>query len=240
MACIGFRHWYIRILLHVLKAGGHKLPSLALEDADFFTLPDQRQTVMFFRYGRTMSFHQHPWPAFARELRQRFEQQMTAERSVPPAALEPSTNAPMAFLCHEHRDKPEAETLASQLKDRGIKVWIDKQSLRGGDNWARLIPHVVGNLTDYVVVLQSPRMLDKPESYFWKEIRVALERQSGFGPDFRFVIPVLLESHPGLPLPDFSRLQMLDLTAPDAIDALAQTILEDWQKRQSSLAYSAR
>jgi hypothetical protein len=41
----------------------------------------------------------------------------------------------------------------------------------------------------------------------------------------------LLESHPRLPLPDISRLHMLDLTAPDGIDALAQAILEDWQKR---------
>jgi hypothetical protein len=230
----GFRYWYIRILLHILKTGGHHAPSLALEDADFFTLPDQRQTVLFFQSGHFMSFRQHPWQEFACELRQRFEQHITAERSVPSAAREPPANAPTAFLCHEHRDKPEAESLASQLQARGIKIWLDKQSLRGGDNWARLIPHVVDKQTDYVVVLQSPRMLDKPESYFWKEIRVALERQSGFGPDFRFVIPVLLESHPRLPLPDISRLHMLDLTAPDGIDALAQAILEDWQKRHHS------
>jgi hypothetical protein len=158
---------------------------------------------------------------------------MRFERSVQPAVPEPPANAPTAFLCHEHPDKPEAERLSTQLQASGIKIWLDQQSLRGGDNWARLIPHVVEKQTDYVVVLQSPRMLDKPESYFWREINFALERQSGFGPDLRFVIPVLLESHPQLPLRELSRLHMIDLTAPAGLDALAQTILGDWQKRQT-------
>ena len=86
--------------------------------------------------------------------------------------------------------------------------------------------------TQYVVVLQSPRMLDKPESYFWREIHYALERQSGFGPGLRFVIPVLLESHPQLPLAELSQLHVIDLTAPAGIDDLAQAILDDWQTRQ--------
>ena len=163
----GFRHWYIRILLHILKAGGHHAPSFALEDADFFMLPDQRQTVLFFQNGHFMGFRQHPWAAFARDLRERFEQRLRAEPHVPPARVELPDSAPTAFLCHEHQDKPQAESLVPQLQMRGIKVWLDKQNLRGGDNWAKLIPDVVTKQTQYVVVLQSPRMLDKPGSYFW-------------------------------------------------------------------------
>ena len=189
--------------------------------------------MLFFQNGHFIDFRQLPWQDFARELRRRFEQQLQSEQSARPAVLEPPANAPIAFLCHEHRDKLEAERLATQLQTRGIKIWLDKQSLRGGDNWAKLIPHVVEKQTHYVVVLQSPRMLDKPESYFWKEISFALERQRGFGPGLRFVIPVLLEAHPRLPLRDLSRLHVIDLTTPDGIDALAQTILEDWQKRQT-------
>jgi hypothetical protein len=229
----GFRHWYMRILLHALKAGGHKEPSLALEDASFFDLPDQRQTVLFFQSGHFIDFRQHPLQDFTRELRQRFEGQMRSARSARLAVPEPPDTAPTVFLCHEHRDKPEAERLSTLLQARGIKIWLDKPSLRGGDNWAKLIPHVVDKQTDYVVVLQSPRMLDKAEGYFWTEVRLALERQNGFGPGFRFVIPVLFEFHPNLPLQNFSQLHLLDLTVPDGIDALAQAILEDWQKRQS-------
>jgi hypothetical protein len=123
-----------------------------------------------------------------------------------------------------------------ELELRGIKIWLDKQSLRGGDNWSRLIPHVLEKQTDYIVVLQSPQMLDRPESYFWKEISFALERQTGFGPDLRFIIPVLLEPHPKLPLRDLSRFHHIDLTVPGGIDALTETILEDAQKRQQMKA----
>ena len=66
----------------------------------------------------------------------------------------------------------------------------------------------------------------------WREIYYALERQSGFGPGLRFVIPVLLESHPQLPLAELSQLHVIDLTAPAGIDDLAQAILDDWQTRQ--------
>ena len=227
----GFRHWYIRVLLHVLKASGHEWPSLALEDDGFFNLPDQRQTVLFFQSGHLIDFRQHPWQDFARELRQRFEKEMTGERNAQPAVPEPPADAPIAFLCHEHRDKSDAESLVTQLQARGIRIWLDKQNLRGGDNWPRQIPQVVEKQMDYVLVLQSPRMLDKPESYFWREINLALERQRGFRHDLRFVIPVLLESHPNLPLPDLNHLQMIDLTTSYGINALAQTIIEDWHKR---------
>src|SRR5262249_40767824 len=146
------------------KAGGHKSPSWALEDADFFTLPDQRQTVVFFQSGHFIDFWQLPWQDFARELRQRFEQQPAP--SVSPAVPEPPDNAPMVFLCYENRDQPAAERLRTQLQAGGIKIRLDKQNLRGGDNWPQLIPQVLKKQTDYVVVLQSPRMLDKPSGYF--------------------------------------------------------------------------
>ena len=230
----GFRHWYMRILLHVLKASSERRgPSMALEDASFFNLPDHRQTVLFFRSGHLIDFYHLPWQDFARELRERYQRQITSERTRL-AVLELPINAPIVFLCHENRDKPRAESLAEQLRAHGIRIWLDKQSLWGGDNWAKAIPHVIEKQTDYVVVLQSPRMLDKPESYFRREIKFALERQdSFFGSELRFVIPVLLEPHPELPLQDLSQLHVIDLTEPHAEDSLAQTIMEDWQKRQA-------
>lgn len=229
----GFRHWYLRILLHVLKAPSERRgPSMALEDGSFFNLPDHLKTALFFQSGHLIYFHQLPWQDFARELRERFEQQVSSKQTQT-AVPEPPADAPIVFLCHENRDKPCAESLAEAIKARGIKIWLDKQSLRGGDNWAKAIPQVIAKQTDYVVILQSPRMLDKPESYFWKEIQIALERQRDFRPELRFVIPVLLELHPKLPLQDLSELHLIDLTAPGGVDALTQTILEDWQKRQA-------
>lgn len=227
----GFRHWYIRILLHAFKAGGHESPSLALEDAGFFAAPEHQQTTLFFQSGHAIDFRQLP-ADFASELRRRFEQQTAQIQRLKTITAELPANTPTAFLCHENRDKPEAEALAEELQKCGIKIWLDKQSLRGGDNWAKAIPNVVEKQTDYVVVLQSPRMFDKPESYFRREVHYALERQLGFG-DLRFTIPVLIESHPDLPLRDLAQLCCIDLTQPGGVDELAKAIHEDWRKRQA-------
>jgi hypothetical protein len=227
----GFRYWYIRILLHALKADGHESPSLALEDAGFFTAPEHQQTTLFFQSGHAIEFRQFP-ADFASDLRRRFEQQTPQMKRLNAITAQLPVDAPTAFLCHENRDKPIADALAEELQKRNIKVWLDKQSLRGGDNWAKAIPRVIEKQTDYVVVLQSPRMFDKPESYFKREIYYALERQIGFG-DLRFTIPVLLELHPDLPLRDLAQLHCIDLTQADGVDELAKTIYEDWRKRQA-------
>jgi hypothetical protein len=217
--------------LHALNAGGHESPSLALEDAAFFTASEQRQTTLFFQSDYAIEFRQFS-ADFAKELRRRFEQQTAQTKRLNAIAAQLSDNAPTAFLCYEKLDKPAAEELAEELQKRGIKIWLDKQSLRGGDNWAKLIPHVLDKQTDYVVVLQSPRMFDKPESYFKREIHYALERQRRFW-NQQFIIPVLLESHPNLPSRDLANFQSVDITRPGGVDALAATIHQDWQKRET-------
>jgi hypothetical protein len=229
----GFRHWYIRILLHVLKAHEPGMPSLALEGADFFSHPERQQTALFFSKGHLINFREVAWPDFAAELRERFEKDAATSVSdviVTNEHLAP--DAPVAFLCHENRDKPFAERLGSELRAHGIKIWLDKQSLRGGDRWPNLISDVLEKQTNYVVVLQSPRMLDKTESYFFLEIDLALKRQPKFAPGVRYLIPAIAEADPRLPLTVLgSTFHCIDLTAPGGIDALAQSILEDWQKR---------
>ena len=129
-----------------------------------------------------------PWADFAAELRQRFEVDSATRPNLTAANEQIPTGAPVAFLCHENRDKPLVESLATELQTCGIKVWLDKQNLRAGDRWPELIPNVLEKQCDYVVVLQSPRMLDKPESYCFLEIDLAAKRQPKFFPGLRYVV----------------------------------------------------
>lgn len=228
----GFSHWYVRILLHAMKASGHEGPSLALEDATFFTAPEHQETTLFFQSGHAIEFRLYPTD-FAGELRRRFEEQMERTQRLETLTAQLPASAPTAFLCHESRDKIEAEKLAEDLQERGVRIWLDKQNLRGGDDWVKQIPGVVERLIDYFVVLQSPRMIDKPESYFNLEIHCALNRQLKFRDNLSFIIPILLEAHPQLPLQSLAHLNYVDMTQPRAIDALARAIHEDWQKRQA-------
>lgn len=222
----GFRYWYVRILLHVLQTYSHRSRSLALEDACFFTNPEQRQTVVFYEKAHCIGFRQQSWESFATELRRRYEASISSvdliKRPLP-------AEAPSVFLCHNHPDREEVEKLVDQLHAFGIGTWLDRQNLRGGDNWERQIPRVIQKQVDYVVVLQSSRMLGKVESYFHKEINEALERQKGFDEGFRFVIPAQLEH--GVLLEKLAHLHTVDLTLPQGLKELADTILEDWNRR---------
>lgn len=229
----GFRHWYVRILLHVLSGGGHEVPSLALEDESFFEAPEHELTSLFFRDGHSIEFYEISWFDFASQLRRRFESNAASdEHELIGSSIQIPEDAPTVFLCHESNDKESVEAIAGQLNDRGIKTWLDKQNLRAGDRWPVLIPKVLETQVDYVVVLQSCRMVQKSESYFFREIQYALQRQNGFRPGVRFIIPTLLEQVEGLPLENLSHLHCIDLTQPEAIDELADSIKDDWQQRQ--------
>jgi hypothetical protein len=228
----GFHHWYIRILLHVLKAHDPGRPSLALESADFFGIPERPQTALFFSKQHLIKFYNVPWVDFAAELRERFDAAAAARPNLPKGNDDLAADAPVAFLCHENRDKPQVELVMAELQARRIKVWLDQQNLRGGDRWPVLIPSVLEKHCNYVVVLQSPRMLDKEESYCFLEIDLAAQRQPKFSPGLRYLIPTILETDPRLPLEPLRTFHCIDLTEDGGIDSLARTILEDWRRRQ--------
>ena len=222
----GFRHWYVRILLHILQAQRHQNPSLALEDAGFFKHPEQRQIVIFFEKEHRIAFRQQDCERFAAELRQRFADSGGAAPQPAPALPE---DAPRVFLCHSHQNREAVVKLGESLQARGIAIWLDRQNLRGGDDWDRLIPDVIKKQVDYVVVAQSKGLAERVESYCYKEIKTALARQASFAEGIRFVIPLQLDA--GILLPELTGLQSVDLTVAQGIQELVQTIQEDWSRR---------
>ena len=80
------------------------------------------------------------------------------------------------------------------------------------------------------VVIQTPAMLSRDEGVFHHEIEAALQRQGGTRPPLRFVLPVTLGECPLLPtLRDF---HVIDLSKPQGLAALVQSIQEDWRQRR--------
>jgi hypothetical protein len=227
----GFRHWYVRILLHVLQKERRQkerypTPSLALEDASFFKHPEQRQIVIFFGREHRIAFRQQDCKRFAVDLRERFA---ASGGATPPPAPALPEDAPRVFLCHSHQDREAVVRLGESLRAQGIAIWLDRQNLRGGDDWDRLIPDVIRKQVDYVVVAQSRGLAERVESYCYKEIKTALERQESFAEGIRFLIPLQLDAD--VLLPELTRLHSVNLTAPGGIQELAQAIQEDWSRR---------
>ena len=226
----GFRRWYLRILLHVLRAfGPPRNPPLALEDAAFYADPGRPLTVGFYQEAHRIRFHRGTGREFAAELRRRY--QAIAAQPAAPAAPEPPAEAPVCFLSYVTEDHDAVRALAERLRGAGLRVWLDRQDLRGGDRWALAIPQVIGHQADYLLVLQTPRLLARVESYVHLEIEEARRRQARFAPGLRFLIPVLFA--PGERLPGLLDLHTVDLTAEDGFAALTAAIREDWARRRA-------
>ena len=229
----GFHHWYLRVLLQVMNIYGHRSKAIAFEDEQFFKHPEHEQAVGFFSGDRLIEFRPLRWEEFARQLREASD--TGAKKPAGAAAPQPSADAPKAFLSYASEDRELVEGLAQELQSRGIRVWQDKQDLRAGDNWNDVLMGVIGNVVDYVVVVQTPAMVGRVEGVFHREIEAAQLRQSGMGEAdgqrFRFLIPVKVGEIPLLS--SLSRAHVIDVGDRTGIEALAQSIDEDWRRRAS-------
>jgi hypothetical protein len=225
----GFQHWYLRILLHVLKAhSDRKNLSLALEDANFFTHPDQRQAVLFYNEQHRIQFRHASWQAFTDELNQRLATTTPSRATVPPPPLL-GPEAPTAFLCHCSEDADMVADVAARLQALGVNTWLDRQNLRGGDRWVQVLHKAINEWMDYFVVLETPKMLGRITSYYYRETGVARERERGFRQGVKFIFPAQLELCDRLT--ELDHLQRTDLTAANGLEQLAEAILDDWTHR---------
>jgi hypothetical protein len=224
----GFQNWYLRVLLHVLNVYGHKgSRAVALEDTGFFAHPDRQQTVGFFSGNRLIDFRPLQWDSFAEQLCAAYR--ATVAPAPTGRQAEPGPDAPKAFLCYASEDRKAVEAIGDALQARGVNIWRDKQNLRAGENWDRILVDVIRKKVDYVIVVQSLQMANQAESYFRKEIAVALDRLSKFDQrKFVFLLPVTLAG--GQPLPELEDLHTIEVANDAGIDRLAQTIRDDWAK----------
>jgi len=221
----GFKHWYLRILLHVLQGHSKESRSFALEQFSPRNINELERTILFYRRSDfRIQIYNKDLNSFVKELQIRFKECSSVETTT--FKLQ---DAPTVFICHANENKQEASSLYEQLESAGFRAWIDKENLRGGDMWDRHIEKTIKKI-DYFVVLQSKALLDKFEGYVNKEINLALDRQRYFRPGTRFIIPVKIDN--SLLLEDLDYLQAIDLSDKDNIKELITTIKRDQQRRK--------
>ncbi len=225
----GFHHWYSRLLLHLLKQQRGHTRSIALERETIYRKSDWPQTALFFDRSHAISFCGQSWRDFASTLKQRLGQQVGATSKTELAEV--PDNAPRVFLCHDGCDSDEVAELERELRRRGIDTWLDKQQLRGGEQWNSGIRQVIGKVVDYVLVLETPNLVSKADGYVFTEITEAIDRQKAKRPGFSFLIPATLKPCAGLEFLD--HLHRIDVTQPQGINQLCDDILADWAKQKA-------
>lgn len=227
----GFNNWYLRILLRVLQLHNKESRSFALEQFNPSDMDGFQRTILFYKSGYKIQIYNKELDSFVRELRDRFETDKKVSPKKDSSAEIIPEGAPTVFICHASEDKEKAALLYEKLKNAGLRPWLDKKDLRGGDRWDDHIEKTIKKI-DYFVVLQSKVMAEKIEGYVNKEIDLAAERQSYFRSPIRFIIPVRIEDAPLLE--DLDYLQTIDLSDTEKIADLISVIKRDQQRRKKN------
>jgi TIR domain/SIR2-like domain len=228
---LGFNlgQWQLKMLMYaVLRRVQRDNKSFALElqrdDLD-------EDAILFYLSGHKVHFVDVDLSTLTNELRTRVRQRPAIEEARPGEAVHPSKaaptlDAPTVFICHAHEDAAFAEGVCAGLRENNINVWLDKDSLRGGDEWDRAIERTLEEEVQYVVVLQSAGLKAKEIGYVNKEINLAIQRQAYFRPPRIFLIPTIIDSSENR-LDELTQFQSVDLTSNEGINALVRTIKRD-------------
>jgi hypothetical protein len=225
---LGFKNWYLRVLLRALGLPSKKRKSVALEEPEFFSERKQHQTTVYFSTSSTIQFRPDSLNDFVTRLRAAYDELMAKARQQP--VPEPAADAPIVFLSYASEDRELVDHLAEKLKYEGIRVWQDHDDLRAGDAWHYQLMHVIRNKVNYVVVVQTPAMTNRIKGVYYEEMRVALECQKQMKAGVNFVIGVRTGGVEVLP--ELSDLHSIAVDTEAGVKALARDIMDDWDARR--------
>jgi small GTP-binding protein len=119
------------------------------------------------------------------------------------------------FICHNWEDKPAVRQIARQLRERGLRPWLDERELRPGFPWQPALEDIIAGIPAVAVVVGA-RVGPWQEQEFTAFLRQSVRRRCA-------IVPVLLPTANPTNLPVFLEgLTWVDLTKtePDPIDQL--------------------
>jgi hypothetical protein len=95
------------------------------------------------------------------------------------------------FLSYARADEQCARRLFTDLRNRGLDVWFDQESLLPGQDWKAEIDKAIAE-TDFVVLLLSNNSVER-RGYFLKEVRLTLDVLQTVPFGHIYVLPIRLD-----------------------------------------------
>jgi TolB-like protein len=105
---------------------------------------------------------------------------------------DPSRSPLSVFLSYASEDRPAAQAIRDALPAFGLEVWYDESGLDGGDVWDQKIRRQIREC-DFFMPLISAHTAVRPEGYFRREWRLAVERTLDMADDHTFLLPVVID-----------------------------------------------
>jgi TolB-like protein len=106
--------------------------------------------------------------------------------------VDSSPPAPSVFLSYASEDRSAAQSVRDALAASGLEVWYDESGLDGGDAWDQKIRRQIRDC-DFFMPLISAQTETRPEGYFRREWRLAVERTLDMADDHPFLLPVVID-----------------------------------------------
>jgi hypothetical protein len=230
----GFRHWYLRVLLHMINFDSKENRSFALERIAAQGLEDIRKTNLYIENKRwKIQICDQELNDFAKELVSRYTQRYELQVSVtPPDAPEAWLEPPTVFISYVRENENTVSMLQRKLKEFGLDVHIDRDILEAGVKWSPKIDEFISEV-DYFIFLLSQDMVHQHETPAYEELKEAFKRQTRFRADVTFIIPVRIDDC-GIPQ-DLKNLHVetVDLQGGGGVDKIVQAIKRDFQRRKA-------
>ena len=103
-----------------------------------------------------------------------------------------SPAAGAVFLSYASQDAEAARRVCDALRAGGIEVWFDQSELRGGDAWDQKIRRQIRECALFMALI-SAHTDARPEGYFRREWRLAVDRTQDMADDEPFLLPVVID-----------------------------------------------
>ena len=105
---------------------------------------------------------------------------------------DPQRPPPSVFLSYASEDRKAAQSLRDALETYGLEVWYDESGLDGGDAWDQKIRRQIREC-NFFMPLISAQTDARPEGYFRREWRLAVERTHDMADDHPFLLPIVID-----------------------------------------------
>jgi uncharacterized protein YcgL (UPF0745 family) len=191
MGC-NFSDWLARFFIRTAR---NTRPSCQIDGMEFFADPHTAQDQSFVLFLKRFSRHTELLttlgaPQFAATLAAAW-QKRSKETEDKTEVDEPMTEGSV-FISYPSEDREAASTLRLQLRELGIRAWLDREKLEGGDAYGEKIRTNVER-SGYFLAVISKNTQTEERRWFRKEWQWALDAASQLHESDRFIVPVVVD-----------------------------------------------
>lgn len=226
----GINQWYFRVLIKMLVRALelHRTASaIATDSLSNLSTLDREQTILFYQRGTRIEIEDADIATFLAELGKRLDRAGGIVEQT--GAVGPR---PRVFISYAREDLDLAARVFDALQKMHFEPWIDSDSLQGGENWDQRIRNEL-EATDYALVLYTPALCRKNDSYVNREI--ALARDRALSVRGSFLLPLRTADVGAedriVELSEFNEMALRPEQFDSDFSKVISTLLRDYQRR---------